>query len=54
MVQYEGFCIDFLNFVVDILGFKYNIILELSGIYGNCDGEYCDGMVKQFVERVGK
>lgn len=52
--QYEGFCIDLLNSVADILGFKYNITPEPSGNYGNCDGEHCDGMVKQLVERVGK
>lgn len=49
--QYEGFCIDLLNSVADILGFKYNITPEPSGNYGNCDGEHCDGMVKQLVER---
>nr|XP_022293322.1 uncharacterized protein LOC111103957 [Crassostrea virginica] len=50
-VRYEGFCIELLDAIADILGFRYNITPEPTGSYGNCDGDICNGMVKQLVER---
>ncbi|XP_062609790.1 uncharacterized protein LOC134271606 [Saccostrea cucullata] len=50
-VSYEGFCIDLLDSIAEILGFRYNVTPEPNGHYGNCYGDVCDGMVKQLVER---
>ena len=52
--RFEGFCVELLQEIAELVGFKYRIELVPDGKYGapNKDGEW-NGMVKQIVERVG-
>ncbi|XP_066276786.1 glutamate receptor ionotropic, kainate 2-like isoform X1 [Branchiostoma lanceolatum] len=50
--RFEGFCIDLLNEIAAILGFKYEIYLVPDGQYGAPmeDGEW-SGMVKELIDQ---
>lgn len=50
----EGFCIDLLDAIASLVGFKYNISLVPDGKYGVYDyktGEW-NGMVRQLIDKV--
>ena len=50
----EGFCIDLLDAIANLVGFKYNISLVPDGKYGVYDyktGEW-NGMVRQLIDKV--
>ena len=51
--QYEGFCVDLLAEIAEMVGFKYKIELVPDGKYGAPDkhGKW-NGMVRQLIERV--
>ena len=50
--QFEGFCVDMLQEIAELVGFKYKIELVPDGKYGAPDenGQW-NGMVKQVVDR---
>lgn len=51
---FEGFCIDLLKQIADIIGFEYKIELVPDGKYGVYDlttGEW-NGIVRQLLEKV--
>ena len=52
--RYEGFCVDLLKEMSDIIGFKYEIYLVPDGKYGapsKKDGKW-NGMVHELIDRV--
>ena len=52
--RFYGFCIDLLDHVAGMVGFNYEVELELHGRYGNYNqttGEW-DGMVRHVMEKV--
>lgn len=51
--QFEGFCVDMLKEISELVGFKYKIELVPDGNYGvpNDDEEW-NGMVRQVMDRV--
>ena len=51
--RYEGFCVDILKEIAQIVGFKYSIKLVADGKYGapDDDGNW-NGMVRELVEGV--
>ena len=51
--RYEGFCVELLGEIAEIVGFKYEIELVPDGSYGAPDkeGEW-NGMVREIKERV--
>lgn len=52
--RYEGFCVDMLKELADILKFKYRIRLVGDGLYGvpGANGTWT-GMVGELISRVG-
>lgn len=52
--RYEGFCVDMLKELADILKFKYRIRLVGDGLYGvpGTNGTWT-GMVGELISRVG-
>lgn len=53
-VRLEGFCIDLLKTISDMVGFEYNLSLVPDGKYGVYNyktGEW-NGMVKQLIDKV--
>ena len=51
----EGFCIDLLKAIAEMVGFEYRLTLVPDGKYGVYNyqtGEW-NGMVKQLIDRVG-
>lgn len=52
--RYEGFCVDMLKELADILKFKYRIRLVGDGVYGvpGANGTWT-GMVGELISRVG-
>lgn len=53
--RYEGFCVDMLKELADILKFKYRIRLVGDGLYGvpGANGTW-SGMVGELISRVNK
>lgn len=53
--RYEGFCVDMLKELADILKFKYRIRLVGDGLYGvpGANGTWT-GMVGELISRVGR
>lgn len=53
--RYEGFCVDMLKELADILKFKYRIRLVGDGLYGvpGANGTW-SGMVGELISRVRK
>ncbi len=51
--RFEGFCVDLLREISELVGFKYKIELVPDGKYGAPDkhGEW-NGMVRQLIDRV--
>ena len=51
--RFEGFCIDLLKELANILGFSYEIRLVPDGRYGSQDdkGQW-NGMVRELIEHV--
>ena len=51
--RYEGFCVDLLGEIAEIVGFKYEIELVPDGKYGapDKDGKWT-GMVREIIDRV--
>lgn len=52
--DFEGFCIDLLRMIADIVGFEYEIELVPDGKYGVYDletGEW-NGIVRQLMDKV--
>ena len=52
--QYEGFCVDLLKEIAELVGFKYKIELVADGNYGAPDkstGTW-NGMVREIIDRV--
>lgn len=51
--RFEGFCIDLLKELANILGFTYEIRLVPDGKYGSQDekGQW-NGMIKELIEHV--
>lgn len=51
--RYEGFCIDILTEIANIVGFEFTIVPVPDGRYGvrNKNGEW-DGIVRQLIDRV--
>lgn len=45
--RYEGFCIDLIKELAQMLGFNYTFIQQPDNKYGNCNKttEICDGML---------
>lgn len=53
--RFEGFCIDLLRQIADMVGFEYRIELVPDGKYGVYDletGEW-NGIVRQLIDKVG-
>lgn len=51
--QFEGFCVDMLQEISELVGFKYKIELVPDGKYGAPDEQgNWNGMVHQIVDRV--
>lgn len=53
-VRYEGFCIDLLREIANMVGFEYRIKLVPDGKYGVFDpdtGEW-NGIVRQLMDKV--
>lgn len=53
--RYEGFCVDMLKELAEILKFKYRIRLVGDGLYGvpGANGTWT-GMVGELISRVGR
>lgn len=54
--QYEGYCIELIQYIADIVGFNYQIHLVADGDYGNEDpetGEW-NGMVGELIRGVSQ
>ncbi len=52
--QFEGFCIDLLQAIADMLGFQYELYLVPDGKFGaenTTTGEW-NGLVKEIIEKV--
>ena len=51
--RYEGFCLDLLEEIAQIVGFRYKVELVSDGKYGASDenGEW-NGMVKELITKV--
>ena len=52
--RYEGFCIDLLKAISDMVGFRYDIHLTPEakyGIYNHETGEW-NGIVRELIDRV--
>lgn len=51
----EGFCIDLLKAIAELVGFEYRLTLVPDGKYGvyNYNTGEWNGMVKQLIDRVG-
>lgn len=50
--RYEGFCIDLLHEIAQIVGFEYTIELVPDGKYGAPnDNQEWDGMIRQLIDR---
>lgn len=53
--RYEGFCIDLLHEIAQIVGFEYTIELVPDGKYGAPnDNQEWDGMIRQLIDRVNQ
>lgn len=51
--RYEGFCVDILKEIAEIVGFKYTIKLVGDGKYGAPDDEgNWNGMVRELIDGV--
>ena len=52
--RYEGFCIDLLSELSNIVGFKYTIVPVPDGRYGVRDEKdgHWDGIVRELIDRV--
>lgn len=53
--RFEGFCIDLLRQIAEMVGFEYRIELVPDGKYGVYDletGEW-NGIVRQLIDKVG-
>ena len=51
--RYDGFCVDMLQEIADIVGFKYRIELVADGKYGAPDKNYVwNGMVREVLDKV--
>ena len=52
--RYEGFCVDLLHDISEIVGFKYEINLVTDGKYGapNKDNGEWNGMIRDLLDRV--
>lgn len=53
--RFEGYCLDLLKELLNILGFIYDVKFVFDGKYGvqNDKGEW-NGMVKEFIDYVSK
>ena len=50
--RYEGYCIDLLKRIAEIVGFNYTIKLVEDGLYGTkVDGKW-NGLVKDLIDKV--
>jgi hypothetical protein len=50
--RYEGYCIDLLKKIANIVGFNYTIKLVEDGLYGTfVDGKW-NGLVKDLLDKV--
>ena len=53
--RYEGFCVDLLEEIAGIVGFRYEIDLVPDGKYGapskKDDGQW-NGMIRELIDRV--
>ena len=53
--RYEGFCVDMLNEIANIVGFRYSIELVPDGKYGAPDKEgNWNGMVRQLIDKLSR
>ena len=52
--RYEGFCVDLLQAIADIVGFKYELYLVPDGKYGapNKEDKQWNGMIRELIDRV--
>ena len=52
--QFEGFCVDLLERVAELVGFRYRIELAPDGIFGHQNAETgeWDGLVRQLIDKV--
>lgn len=51
--RFEGFCVDMVQEISDLLGFRYELRLVRDGTYGTRgpDGRW-NGMIRELVDRV--
>ena len=52
--RYEGFCVDLIKSISDMVGFQYEIEISGDGVYGVIDtetGEW-NGLVKGLIDKV--
>ena len=52
--RYEGFCIDLIKELAQMLGFNYTFIQQPDNKYGSCNRttEICDGMLGKVQNQV--
>ena len=51
--EFEGYCIDLLNDLKDLMGFEYEIYVTPDNLYGNMDENMeWNGMIKELIDKV--
>ena len=50
--RYEGYCIDLLKKIANIVGFNYTIKLVEDGLYGTKVNGKWNGLVKDLIDKV--
>ena len=52
--RYEGFCVEMLEEISRLVGFRYEIRLVPDGKYGAPENGKWNGMVKELMDRVSE